>query len=71
MGTTRDPDGLVSYAQSLELEIDRLRAALWDAETRLKMLYLAAGTGQKKGLDALSELSGIIKDVGEAATHNA
>lgn len=58
--------GAVSQIDRLNAENGRLRAAMGASSTRLKLLYMAAGLGEKKGLDALAELSAVIKEIDAA-----
>lgn len=47
-------------------EIERLRAVVANAETKLKLLYMAAGLGQTTGKAALAELSAVIETLSAA-----
>lgn len=53
-------------ADELRAEIDRLQAALGDASIKLKLLYMAAGLGEKTGRDALAALNDEITKIDAA-----
>jgi uncharacterized small protein (DUF1192 family) len=50
----------------LTTEIERLRAVLSDVSVKLKLLYMAAGLGQKTGREALAALSDEINKIDAA-----
>ncbi len=60
---------LQSRVKERDAEIDRLRIVIAGASTRLKLLYMAAGLGQKTGREALDALNAEITKL-DAVTYD-
>jgi hypothetical protein len=59
----QEVEHLAGQCATLLRENERLRAVLSDASTNLKLLYMAAGLGQKTGLAALAALNDEITKI--------
>jgi hypothetical protein len=54
---TFSTDDLAIMLEEQRQEIERLRGVIAEASTKLKLLYMAAGLGQKTGREALTALN--------------